>query len=78
LGRSFKGFVKKNKKLLYHMYIESNCDKKMTNEESTERVELAQAEVILKASGRGKPGDKPEIPRGAPKDTENSSSESES
>ena len=50
----------------------------MTNEESTERVELAQAEVILKASGRGKPGDKPEIPRGAPKDTENSSSESES
>ena len=59
----------------------------MTNEDSAEPLIKATkpliatgSEVVEKASGRGKPGDKPEIPRGAPKDKsiENSSSDSKS
>ena len=52
----------------------------MTNEDSAEPSTATFSEVVEKASGRRKPGDKPEIPRGAPKDKsiENSSSDSKS
>jgi len=52
----------------------------MTNENSAEPERGISSAVVEKASGRGKPGDKPEIPRGAPKDKsiENSSSDSKS
>jgi hypothetical protein len=38
----------------------------------------ASVEVIEKASGRGKPGDKPEIPKGLPRDKVPTQKESKS
>ena len=50
----------------------------MTDKKSNDVIIKKSVEVIKKASGRGAPGDKPEIPNGVPREKEPTQKESKS